>query len=541
MKKILYFCGVLCLTIVLIFNILVTANLDTVEHITIRFNSIVYILGLLIWSMIILSCTYFLDKWLNKNPTKFKKELKFGLMIIAIALYLAFSIIWVFKKQPAIVGDQIHVGNFAQAIYRENPDEFLPNMSYAGIPLKDYMQGYKQQIPLAFVYSIFFRIIHTDIIHSIRGLNIVANIFTVFALYKIGKQLSKKHKINKCLLLTLILTFISLPMMATFIYGDIPGLALSLWSVYYIMKYVDTKKARYLLISSAFAMIAYMVRMNSLIFIIATIIYLSLDWFKGFKEQKKDNNNIKENEALIKSINESTKKESVRNNLINLVMIVVFIVISIIPASIVENHYMNKYGMDKTKAYPKVGHILLGMEESHRANGWYREDIGETALKDPIGVKEEYKERIKDRLRYFVQNPGYTLKFYTDKIASMWTENTYSAVMNNKQGDNDKILNLIESLTFYQKMLLILMTLCSLVVMIQNRKNISLEILFLITIFIGGFAFHILWEAKSRYIIPYIVALIPVASIVIDTEKIKEVLANIKKRFGKIQDFGKKA
>ena len=37
--------------------------------------------------------------------------------------------------------------------------------------------------------------------------------------------------------------------------------------------------------------------------------------------------------------------------------------------------------------------------------------------------------------------------------------------------------------------------------------------LFLITIFIGGFAFHILWEAKSRYIIPYIVVLIPVATI----------------------------
>lgn len=533
MKKILYFCGVLCLTIVLIFNILVTANLDKAEHITISFNSIVYILGLLTWGTIILACTYFLDKWLNKNPTKFKKELKFCLMIIAIALYLAFSIIWVFNKQPAIVGDQIHVSNFAQTIYRGNPDEFLPNMSYAGIPLKDYMQGYKQQIPLAFVYSIFFRIIHTDIIHSIRGLNIVANIFTVLALYKIGKQLSKKHKINKCLLLTLILTFISLPMMATFIYGDIPGLALSLWSVYYIMKYVDTKKARYLIISSAFAMIAYMVRMNSLIFIIATIIYLSLDWFKGFKEHKKDNNNIKQNEALKKSINESTKKERVRNNLINLVMIVVFIVISIIPASIVENHYMNKYGMDKTKAYPKVGHILIGMEESHRANGWYREDIGETALKDPIGVKEEYKERIKDRLKYFVRNPAYTIKFYTDKIASMWTENTYSAVMNNKQGDDDKILKMIEPLTFYQKILLILITLCSLVVIIQNRKNVSLEILFLITIFIGGFAFHILWEAKSRYIIPYIVALIPVASIVIDTEKIKESFVKLKDKFKK--------
>ena len=38
----------------------------------------------------------------------------------------------------------------------------------------------------------------------------------------------------------------------------------------------------------------------------------------------------------------------------------------------------------------------------------------------------------------------------------------------------------------------------------------------LITIFIGGFAFHILWEAKSRYIIPYILVLIPISTIVIN-------------------------
>lgn len=55
------------------------------------------------------------------------------------------------------------------------------------------------------------------------------------------------------------------------------------------------------------------------------------------------------------------------------------------------------------------------------------------------------------------------------------------------------------------------------IVLLQRRKNLSLEIIFLITIFIGGFAFHLLWEAKSRYIIPYIIVLIPIASI-----KIKE-------------------
>ncbi len=49
---------------------------------------------------------------------------------------------------------------------------------------------------------------------------------------------------------------------------------------------------------------------------------------------------------------------------------------------------------------------------------------------------------------------------------------------------------------FYQKASLLLITASSLIIIIQNRKKLSLEIIFLLTIFIGGFAFHILWEAK---------------------------------------------
>ena len=95
----------------------------------------------------------------------------------------------------------------------------------------------------------------------------------------------------------------------------------------------------------------------------------------------------------------------------------------------------------------------------------------------------------------------------------MWAENTYSAVRSNTVKDDDPLENIYKPLAFYQKALLIVTCLCSLIVLIQNRKNLSLELIFLVTIFIGGFSFHVLWEAKSRYIIPYIIVLIPLASV----------------------------
>lgn len=93
----------------------------------------------------------------------------------------------------------------------------------------------------------------------------------------------------------------------------------------------------------------------------------------------------------------------------------------------------------------------------------------------------------------------------------MWTENTYGAVRVNTM--DDSLDKLIQPLTFYQKAWIMLVCACTIAILLQNRKDISLEVLFLITIFIGGFAFHIIWEGKSRYIVPYIIALIPVISI----------------------------
>ena len=80
----------------------------------------------------------------------------------------------------------------------------------------------------------------------------------------------------------------------------------------------------------------------------------------------------------------------------------------------------------------------------------------------------------------------------------------------------------------YEKVLLILIFGCSILVVYQKRKDMSLDLALLLIIFIGGFLFHLLWEAKSRYILPYIIAIIPIASIEIETifKKKKKMITN---------------
>ncbi len=501
MKKIINILGLIFLVIIVILNIMFTANLDSSEHIEIRNNNIMYILSITILAILIVKISDVINKKLDNVLDS--KKIKKIVFIVIITLFAIFNILWCIFVRPAIVGDQIHACNIAQTFYRGNLEEFLPNMTYAGIPLSEYMQSYHQQISLSFIFSIFFRFIHFDGIGALRALNVIGNVAILIALYLINKNILKQYKTNIVLFFILTVTFISLTMLSTFIYGDIPSLALCLFSVYNIMKYREKGAIKYPIIASILTMIAFMMRMNSLIFIIATVMYLIF--------------------ALLENFNKRTTKE----NAIKIAIILMYIIIAIYPSTLVKTYYLNKYNLDKNKKYPNISYFLMAMEESHRGNGWYNEARGEYALKNPENAKSEYAKEIKNRLIYFGSNIGDMFEFYTKKLASMWTENTYSAVRNNMEGQTNQYLEkIIEPLTFYQKTLLLITCTCAIIVLIKQRKNKSLDILFLLTIFIGGFLFHIIWEAKSRYILPYIIVLIPIASLYQPIINIKEKIKN---------------
>ena len=277
MKKIIYFFGVIFLSIIILLNIIYTATLDSSEHITITFNSLIYIAGLVIVGALLYFGSKLLDKYLYNNEARTKiRKWTFGIVLI---IYIIFNVIWLIKVNPPVVGDQVHAVNLAQTFYRDNPEEFLPNLTYAGIPLSQYMQTYHQQITLAFVFNVFFRIVHFDAMEILRVVNLISNVLIIIALYKICNQLSKEYKTNKVLLMLLILTFFTLPIISNFIYGDVPSLALCLFAVYFTMKYTKTEKIRYIVFTTILTMIAYMMRMNSLIFIILSIAMFNIKWF----------------------------------------------------------------------------------------------------------------------------------------------------------------------------------------------------------------------------------------------------------------------
>lgn len=495
-KNIIKYIGIIIVTVVLVTNVMfISTLLELSEHVDISYYTVLN----LIFTVLVILLFFGINKLIKKlNPSKKVKIIVFSIILL---LYLAIQVGWIHVRQAVPSADQDLTFQTATSL----ADNDIESAKWMG----GYLQAYSQQLPLAYVFSIILKIFNTRNSVVLQYYNVFSNCITIIALLLIAKQLSKKYDVSKTKTVIISLMFITLPMLTTFVYGDFPSIPFCLLSIYFMMKYSETEKVRYLILSGLSLAYACILRMNNLIFLIALIIYSFLE--------------------ILHIEEKSIKKVGKR-----IILLIIFIAIAFVPSKIMKNNLLDKFELKKDKPFPTVGFLCIGMSESDRSNGWYDGELAEIAFKGMDEAPEIYKEKINERVKYFIHNPVYFVKFYAIKIISTWTENTYGAVWynqsfsfnNNKprEIESEKIAKLQEKidtnlvkynkhLEIYQKAVILIIFGMTLGVLIKYRKNISNEVLLLVLCFMGGFMFHILWETKSRYIISYIVVLMPLVSI----------------------------
>ena len=182
--------------------------------------------------------------------------------------------------------------------------------------------------------------------------------------------------------------------------------------------------------------------------------------------------------------------------------------------------YEARSGIPISSGMPKSLWVAMGMQEGERAEGWYNEFNYNTFLEtdcDPVISDDIAKESIRNSLKGFADDPAYALSFYYKKIVSQWNEPTYAALWVNQfhSGNFSRIVQSIydgklyqvlhEYMNLYQSLIFAAVLTC----LLARRREWKPEQLFLALVILGGFAFHTLWEAKSQYIFPYFVILLP--------------------------------
>ena len=512
------------------FSYLVIIKNAMSENMVISYNNVLTIFSILA-IFVLFSFTFY-----KLNKIKFKKNVKNVILAIFLILYIIIQVLWINIRNANPNYDQYYVYNIAVEISEGN----IGNLTQ-----KDYLQMYPQQISLSSFYAFIFKILNTSNIKLLQYMNVIANCFTAVGLYLIMKIIANKENTKSVpAFIFLTFTFIPMIMLSTFIYGDLISLAFATFAIYYAIKYNKQDKTRYLFISAILMSLSYFFRMNMLIFFIAICIYLILELVKYITSENKKRITNESND-----INDKIEiKKCKARTLIKILLIIAFIIISIVPTTIFKSYMQKKMNLDNSKAFPIIGFIDLGLSYSSRAPGWYLDSYVDTWKIDGHNTKPMI-DRINEQLQNFKSNPKECFWFYIMKISSMWVENSFGSIwynlsfnfgdmsVNRGLASEAQIENYNKVDTFlydnynifimYDKIIVMFIYLSSLLFILRN-KDISNEQILLILIFLGGFLFHIFWEGKSRYVLPYVIILIPIASISIN-QNVKWVKSKIDK------------
>ena len=420
------------------------------------------------------------------------------LLFAVLAWQLALGALLILFGKTVPAADSMSVYSVAEALASGDTSVIHPTDSY--------LSYYPQQIGLTAFYELLIRIwklfpFSLPAYHFIKCMNVIFSCFIVVFQYKTVQLLWKSVSAHRLYLL-FAAGNAPLIMYTSFVYGEIPSFAAVSIGFYCLLKLLQSH-SRYILYGSCsvvFMALSVMLRKNSLIFVIAALIVLIL-------------------QALV----QPNKPRS--GFLLLIALLCAVSSLGILP--FVQKTYELRAGNTLKSGVPAISYLAMGMQEASRGNGWYNgfnfNTYQETGM-NTAATADISREAISERLQYFKNHPGYTADFYFKKHLSQWADGTYAARQATLAtfGGRTEWFNklyagryssfLIAYCNIYQNVLYLGAFLFCLYMSAKSRspKNeLPLPLWLGMIGIVGGFLFHIFWEANSRYILLYSLLFLP--------------------------------
>lgn len=429
---------------------------------------------------LLLVINVFVLRWLDNRYHIERISAKNLVYILAVYSFVI-SVFWIMMSRNYPVADRYYVSKYAQ--------EFMEG-NYGALGRGRYLFDYPYQLGIVAFIQICYTIFGKNYM-VIELINCFAVSLIMVELYNISVYVLKNEKAKK---MTGIMLFGALCAMffATYVYGNLVGLAFALIAVHMQLKYMNTDKIRYVIIAVISIVIAILLKSNYSIIMIAMLIVLLMHAIKNRK-------------------------------VIPIVFMVIMVAANTLGFAGLKLYYTNVSGIAVGEGVPKICWFAMGLQEGWFGEGSYNAYTLETYAENDYDSKATSKaaaENLMDSIHTYVTNPGKAVKFFGRKIAYQWTEPTYMSIWESNCVDNHigEISTVTQSIytgkmhdiivgfmNYYQ----FIVWLGAAVYMIVNRKNMTTTEGILAIIVIGGFLFHLLWEGKSQYILPYFLVAIP--------------------------------
>ena len=433
-----------------------------------------------------LFCMERIAGWVLKGD---KGEKRIRILLGLVLLYtLCFCVLWVKGAGCIPVGDQASVCAAAEG-FRNGDFSMLTRDSY-----EKYLFIHPHQLGLTALIELIFACFGNGNFQAFEYFNCLGAVLCVYAGYGITGLLAKDKRGSVYYLLLAACCF-PLFFYVTFVYGEIPSITYSLLAVWMFLEYQKREKLWCLAACSIACALACLIRNNSLILLIA---FVSIWVITGFG------------------------KKRWRSFAAAVLLMSVFLLSRFGLRAL----YEERSGVSLNEGAPMVLYVAMGMQKGEGAPGWSNGYIlhaywGASEF-DGEMASAMAMEDIRASVSGFRSAPLYAAEFYREKFTSQWNDPTYECfAMTHINGwERCGIVNsmyvgkLHALMTWFMNQyqsLIFAGVFLWIVFQYWREKPLENQVL-LVTVF-GGFLFHMLWEAKGRYILPYFVMMLPMAAV----------------------------
>ena len=400
---------------------------------------------------------------------------------LVAALFCGYTF-WILMTQIVPDADQGLVWGYATQFLDGNYSAWQPG---------SYMYQYPHQNGMMVFFALVQTIFGTDNILIPQFLNLI---FAVISVFFIG-ALVKKIRLfdgDRGVILALLL-FAPFMLYIVFVYGTIPGLAFACAGLYYQAVSFEHNQMRYALLAVLFYIVATLIKSNYLVFLLVGVALF-----------------------LFHSI---YRKEGLH----------AILAVALLGGYLLSNLLLTA-GLQLItgeelidKGVPKTAYIAMGLQEGPRGAGWYNSYVEQYDGTDPQAMEEQASQDIQERLQAFGSDPAYAATFFAQKIVSIWAEPTFQSLwIEQVRSANVERTDFVNSLlteggvwnSIYTQVYDLAQSFIysfSLVFLIAEARRLSIYQLIPGIVFLAGFLYHIIGEAKSQYTFVYFIFLIPYA------------------------------
>ncbi len=446
-----------------------------VEYITLKQNSIILNTAKLViavgvlWGIGKLFSRFFNNKTANIFLT------------IACLFSFLFSVYWINAAPAAPEADQMLVCQYAAAF---NQGDFN------GLKIGRYIARYPQQLGLVTFLRGLYYVFGEMNYRAFQYFAAATVPLCVFSGCQILRHITNNNRRAEMYYLLLVISCFPMYAYVPFVYGDLPSTAFGLLATWLLLSCMERFSVPKVIALGLVAGFAVQLRKNTLILLIAFGVVIIVKLFEKFRWQ-----------LIITGCS--------------------ILIGTLLLQGALRILYYDEWD-DTADAIPALLYVVMGFNDDYNRAGWhngYEYHVFAVSNDDTEAALEWGRRDFASYMTKFTTEPDYALDFFSRKMNYQWNSPMYQCrVLNdNFDGQPDRLASTIFwngrlgiLLRGFMKIYQLLMYGSLLFLLIIYRKEkIAIEKYVLLIAVFGGFLFSMIWEAKTRYVFPYFLMMIP--------------------------------